>query len=53
MSRENFSIWFWQEMVTPHMVALAAALAERGFKVNYVANEELSKERKKTRLGVT
>ena len=47
MSRENFSIWFWQEMVTPHMVALAAALAERGFKVNYVANEELSKERKK------
>jgi glycosyltransferase involved in cell wall biosynthesis len=45
MSKPNNSIWFWQSMVTPHMVALAAALAERGFKVNYVANENLSKER--------
>tara|TARA_B100000787_G_scaffold148164_1_gene119528 strand:+ start:364 stop:1503 length:1140 start_codon:yes stop_codon:yes gene_type:complete len=49
MSKTNNSIWFWQRMVTPHMVALAAALAERGFKVNYVANENLSKER--TKLG--
>jgi glycosyltransferase involved in cell wall biosynthesis len=49
MSKPNNSIWFWQRMVTPHMVALAAALAERGFKVNYVANEILSKER--TKLG--
>ena len=45
MSRLNCSIWFWQRMVTPHMAALAAALAVRGFKVNYVANEILSKER--------
>ena len=49
MSKPNNSIWFWQRMVTPHMVALAAALAERGFKVNYVANEILSKER--TKIG--
>ena len=45
MSKPNNSIWFWQSMVTPHMVALAAALAERGFEVNYVANEKLSKKR--------
>ena len=45
MSKPNNSIWFWQTMVTPHMAVLAAALAERGFKVNYVANENLSKER--------
>ena len=45
MSKPNNSIWFWQQMVTPHMATLAAALAERGFKVNYVANEILSKER--------
>ena len=49
MSKPNNSIWFWQTIVTPHMVALAAALAERGFKVNYVANEILSKER--TKIG--
>jgi glycosyltransferase involved in cell wall biosynthesis len=45
MSKPKNSIWFWQQMVTPHMGALAAVLARRGFKVNYVANENLSKER--------
>ena len=45
MSKSNNSIWIWQRMVTPHQAALAAALAERGFKVNFVANEILSKER--------
>jgi glycosyltransferase involved in cell wall biosynthesis len=45
MSKLNNSIWFWQQMVTPHMAVLAAALAERGFKVNYVANKNLSKDR--------
>ena len=45
MSKFDNSIWIWQRMVTPHLAALAAALAERGFKVNYVANENLSKER--------
>ena len=42
MSKSNNSIWIWQTIVTPHMVALAAALAERGFKVNYVSNEIFS-----------
>lgn len=45
MSKSNNSIWIWQRMVTPHKAALAAALVERGFKVNFVANEILSKER--------
>ena len=45
MSKINNSIWFWQQMVTPHMAALASALATRGFKVIYVANEILSKKR--------
>lgn len=47
MSKVNSSVWFWQQMVTPHMAALASALAIRGFKVNYVANEFLSKKRSK------
>jgi len=45
MSKFNCSIWFWQQMVTPHMVGLATALAKRGFKVTYVANQILSKKR--------
>ena len=45
MHKFKSSIWFWQRMVTPHMAALASALADRGFKVNYVANEILSKKR--------
>lgn len=32
-------------MVTPHMASLASELANRGFEVNYVANEILSKKR--------
>lgn len=45
MSKLNNSVWIWQQMVTPHLAALAAALAERGFKVNFIANENLSKKR--------
>ncbi len=45
MSKPNNSVWIWQQMITPHVAALAAALAERGFKVNFVANEKLSKDR--------
>lgn len=45
MSKLNNSIWIWQQMITPHMVAIAVAMAERGFKVNFVANEKLSKDR--------
>jgi glycosyltransferase involved in cell wall biosynthesis len=49
MSKLNYSIWFWQQIVTPHMTGLATALVRRGFKVTYVANQILSKER--IRLG--
>lgn len=45
MNKNNKSIWFWQKIVTPHMVALASALAERGHEVYYVANKILSKKR--------
>lgn len=38
-------IWFWQVTCSPHMTALAEALAERGFHVTYVANKLLSKNR--------
>jgi glycosyltransferase involved in cell wall biosynthesis len=45
MSKTHRSIWFWQTMLTPHMGSLAAALAKRGYNVNFVSNEILSKER--------
>ena len=45
MSKITNSVWIWQQMITPHVVALAAALAGRGFEVNFVANEKLSKDR--------
>ncbi len=45
MDKKKFSIWFWIEMFSPHMGALASALARRGFKVFYVANHGLFKER--------
>lgn len=43
----TLSVWFWQRMVTPHMAYLAMALAERGHSVTYVAEEELSPERRR------
>lgn len=54
--KKKSSIWFWQQMVTPHMSELAVALTKRGFKVNYVASEILSKKRiqqgwKRPKLG--
>ena len=45
MNRTKDTIWFWQQIVSPHMGYLAAALAERGYKVFFVANEILSKSR--------
>jgi glycosyltransferase involved in cell wall biosynthesis len=56
LSKFNSSIWFWQQMITPHMSELAATLAKRGYRVNYVANEILSKKRieqgwKRSQLG--
>lgn len=41
----KLTIWFWQRMVTPHMGYLASALAQRGHKVTYVAEERLSVQR--------
>ena len=45
MYKKKISVWFWIEMFSPHIGALAAALAKRGFKVFYVANHGLFKER--------
>jgi glycosyltransferase involved in cell wall biosynthesis len=42
-------VWFWQRIVSPHMAGLAAALAERGREVVYVAEREMSPHR--ARLG--
>lgn len=42
-------IWFWQRIISPHMAGLAIALAQRSCKVTYVAEAELSDDRK--RLG--
>lgn len=38
-------VWFWQQMVTPHMAHLAIALASRNCKVSYVAQQEMSADR--------
>ena len=56
MNKTNHQIWFWQGMLSPHMGALAAELAELGYKVIFVANEILSKDRlqqgwEKAKLG--
>jgi len=39
-------VWFWQRIVTPHMMALAVALAELDVQVTYVAQERMSAHRK-------
>lgn len=38
-------VWFWQRIVSPHMVGLAAALAAAGRDVTYVAEKEMSVDR--------
>lgn len=38
-------IWFWQTMLTPHIGALASALASDGHQITFVACEELSSDR--------
>lgn len=40
-------IWFWQLIISPHMADLAVALARRGYKVTYVAQQEMSDDRAK------
>jgi glycosyltransferase involved in cell wall biosynthesis len=39
--------WFWQRIVTPHMMGLAAALAELKVSVTYVAEERMSTDRQR------
>jgi glycosyltransferase involved in cell wall biosynthesis len=38
-------IWFWQRIVSPHMAHLAAALAKKGARVTYVAEQPMSTDR--------
>ena len=38
-------IWFWQRIVTPHMMGLAAALSKLGVNVTYVAEKRISLDR--------
>lgn len=38
-------VWFWQRIVSPHMAGLAAALADRGVDVTYVAERSMSASR--------
>lgn len=38
-------IWFWQRIISPHMAGLAVALARRGCKVTYVAEQAMSADR--------
>ena len=39
------TVYFWQRIISPHMAGLAAALAQRGHQVTYVAETEMSRER--------
>lgn len=39
------SIWFWQRIVSPHMMGLASALADKGIDVTYVAERPMSDAR--------
>lgn len=39
------SVWFWQGIFSPHMAALAVALARAGCEVTYVAERELTVDR--------
>jgi len=41
-------VWFWSRIISPHMVALAAALGRRGCTVTYVAEQSMSRERSRT-----
>jgi hypothetical protein len=38
-------VWFWQRIVSPHMAALAEALAGQGRQVTYVAERRMSADR--------
>lgn len=38
-------VWFWQRIITPHMMGLARALADLGASVTYVAQDDMSRDR--------
>lgn len=40
-------VWFWQRILTPHMGALAAALASQGVAVTFVANTHMTPDRER------
>lgn len=42
-------IWFWQTIISPHMIGLATALVQKGRAVTYVAGAEMTVNR--TQLG--
>lgn len=44
-------VWFWQLILSPHMVKVAKELSKLNIKVHYVIQQELDEERKK--LGWT
>lgn len=39
-------VWFWQLIISPHMVKVAKELTKLGIKVNYIVQEEMTDERK-------
>jgi glycosyltransferase involved in cell wall biosynthesis len=39
------SVWFWQQIISPHLANLASALANLNIDVTYVAEREMSEDR--------
>lgn len=46
-SKKVNQVWFWQNMLTPHMGELAIEYAKLGHRVTFVSNQILSKDRLK------
>lgn len=45
VKNNRFEIYFWQQILTPHMSELAQCLAQNGHKVTYVAQRLMSESR--------
>ena len=39
------TVWFWQDILSPHVTGLAASLAARGVDVTYVAERQMTADR--------
>lgn len=39
-------VWFWQLIISPHMIKVAKELTKLGIKVHYVIQQEMTEERK-------